>query len=119
MLIYSLSIKCTYSRYLQFYNAKAKTDNATRAPAPYDNLIPFPAPDDFVEEVGVAVVLVLVPDDDFEPVVFVAVDPVVVGDAFAVAVNVTVISVAGMPEKLSVCVITAPLLWVYVHVTLG
>jgi hypothetical protein len=80
-------------------------------------LIPFPAPDDFVEEVGVAVVLVL--DDNFEPVVFVTVDPVVLGDAFAVAVNVTVRSVAGMPEKLSVCVTTAPLLWVYSHVTLG
>jgi len=52
----------------------------------------------------------LVLDDNFEPVVFVAVDPVVLGDAFAVAVNVTVRSVAGMPEKLSVCVTTAPLL---------
>lgn len=117
--IYSLSIKCTDSPYPQFYNAKAKTDNATKAPAPYDDLIPFPAPDDFVEEVGVAVVLVLVLDDDLEPVVFMAVDPVAVWDAFAVAELVVVISVNGVPQKLSVCVTTAPLLCVYSIVKSG
>jgi len=105
--------------YPRFYNAKAKANNATRAPAPYDNLIPFPAPDDFVEEAGVAEVLVLVLDDDFEPVVFVTVDPVVVGDAFAVAELVVVTSATGVPQKLSVCVTTAPLLCVDSHVTSG
>jgi hypothetical protein len=82
-------------------------------------LIPFPAPDDFVEEVGGAVVLALVLDDDFEPVVFVTVDPVAGGDAFAVAELVVVISVNGVPQKLSVSVTTAPLLCVYSHVTSG
>jgi hypothetical protein len=81
-------------------------------------LIPFPAPDDFVEEVGAALLL-LVLDDNFEPVVFVAVDPVAVGDAFAVAELVVVIAVNGVPQKLSVSVVTTPSLCVYSHVISG
>ena len=64
-------------------------------------------------------VLVLVLDDDLEPVVFVAVDPVAVGDTLAVAELVVIISVNGVPQKLSICVTTSPLLCVYSNVMSG
>ena len=57
--------------------------------------------------------------NDFEPVVFEAVDPVAVGDAFAFPELVVVIAVNGVPQKLSVSVVTTPLLSVSTHVKSG
>jgi hypothetical protein len=91
--MYSLSI--IYTNLLDaIYKTSAKTDKATKDPAPYDKRMPPPAPDVVFDDVGA--VLVLDPVGDFDPV-FVAVDPVALSDA-AAFVDVVVIAVKGVPQ---------------------
>ena len=78
---------------LQFYNTRANTDKATKAPAPHGTRIPGLAPDSFSDNVCVGNEFVdFVP---IEPVVLTLVEPDAFDDTLA---EVVVMAVKGVPQ---------------------